>query len=132
MEKQIHRIIGIFLAISLLFAGMYMKAIPTEDLFAYDLTGKMSASLAPVHSDINHDAICTTDLPAVSNSDLQSRTKYQQRYREVIAFLYLQCSGFGSISQRKSCIHHTTYSFYQTQNELITEYVYQSDGKKRI
>lgn len=133
MDKKIHRIISILLAISLFFAGMYVDAVPAEDFFAYDLTGKMTASLAPLHSDINHDTICTTESPAVHNTAAQSRTKYQQRYREVVEFLYLHCSGLGAIAQEKSCIHHAaTYLFYRTQNELITEYVYQSDGKKRI
>lgn len=133
MDKKIQRILSIFIAISLLFAGMYADTVLAEDFFAYDLTGKMTASLAPLHSDINHDAICTTESPAVHNTASQSRVKYQQRYREVIEFLYFQCPRLGSRALEKSCIHHTaTYLFYRTQNELITEYVYQSDGKKRI
>lgn len=133
MDKKIHRIISIFLAISLFFAGMYVDTVPAEDFFAYDLTGKMTASLAPLHSDFNRDAICTTESPAVHNTASQSRTKYQQRYREVVEFLYLSCSGFGFVTPENSRIHHTTtYLFYRAQNELITEYVYQSDGKKRI
>lgn len=110
-----------------------MNAVPAEDFFAYDLTGKTGASLAPLHSDINQDAICTTELPSVHNTASQSRTKYQQRYQEVFEFLYFQCAGLGSMALEKSRIHHTaTYLFYRTQNELITESVYQSDGKKRI
>ncbi len=133
MDKKIHRIISILLAITLLFAGMYVDAAPAEDFFVYDLTGKMTASLAPLRSDINHDAICTTELPAVQNTAAQSRTRYQHRYREIVASLCLHCSSLSAIAQEKSCIHYAaTYLFYRTQNELITEYVYQSDGKKRI
>ncbi|RKI84311.1 hypothetical protein D7V83_05530 [bacterium 0.1xD8-71] len=133
MDKRTHRIISLFLIISLLFAGLYMDAIPAEDFFVYDLTGTTAASLAPVHTDINTTAICTTASSAVPGIDLQTRARYQQRYREVSEFLYLLYSGSGSISQGKSYIHHTaTYLFHRTQNELITEYVYQSDGKKRI
>jgi YbbR domain-containing protein len=133
MDKRTHRIISILLAISLFFAGMYINTLLTKDLFAYDLTGTMTASLSPIHLDINDDAICTTALPAINNIDLQSQTRYQQRYREINEFLYLLCPDFSAISQGKSYVHHiTTYLFYQTQNELVTEYVYQSDGKKRI
>lgn len=133
MDKKIHRLISIILTISLFFAGMYVDTVLAEDFFVYDLTGNTTASLAPLHSDINHDAICTTESPAVHNTASQSRAKYQQRYKEVIEFLYLQCSGFGSAAPENSYIHHTaTYLFYRTQNELITEYVYQSDGKKRL
>ncbi len=131
--QQINRIISIALVISLLFAGMYVDIVPAEDLFVYDMTGKAAASLAPVPSDINNDAICTTELPAVQNADLQTRTNYQQQYRETNAFLYLQCFGSWSVSQGNSCTHHiTTCLFYRTQTELLTEYMYQSDGKKRI
>lgn len=130
---QINRIISIALVISLLFAGMYVDTIPAEELFVCDITGKAAASLAPVPSDINNDAICTTELPAVQNADLQTRTNYQQQYRETNAFLYLQCFGSWSVSQGNSCTHHiTTCLFYRTQTELLTEYMYQSDGKKRI
>ena len=131
--QQINRIISIALVISLLFAGMYVDIVPAEDLFVYDMTGKAAASLAPAQSDTNNDAICTADLPAVQNPDLQSRTSYQQQYRETNEFLYLQCFGSRSLSHGNSCIHHiTTYLFYRTQTELLTEYMYQSDGKKRI
>ncbi len=132
MDNRAHRIIGILLAISLLFAGMYVDT-PAEDLFAYGLAGHMTASIAPVPSDIDNDAICPTDLPVIHNIDLQAREKYQQRYRETNESLYLLYAGSGFISQGKSFIHHTsTYLFYRTQTELITEYVYRSDGKKRI
>ena len=131
--QQINRIISIALVISLLFAGMYVDIVPAEDLFVYDMTGKAAASLAPAQSDTNNDAICTAELPAVQNADLQSRTSYQQQYRETNEFLYLQCFGSRSLSHGNSCIHHiTTYLFYRTQAELLTEYMYQSDGKKRI
>ena len=83
--QQINRIISIALVISLLFAGMYVDIVPAEDLFVYDMTGKAAASLAPAQSDTNNDAICTAELPAVQNADLQSRTSYQQQYRETIA-----------------------------------------------
>ena len=80
--QQINRIISIALVISLLFAGMYVDIVPAEDLFVYDMTGKAAASLAPAQSDTNNDAICTAELPAVQNADLQSRTSYQQQYRD--------------------------------------------------
>ena len=84
--QQINRIISIALVISLLFAGMYVDIVPAEDLFVYDMTGKAAASLAPAQSDTNNDAICTAELPAVQNADLQSRTSYQQQYRETNEF----------------------------------------------
>ena len=129
MNKKTHRIISIFLIISLLFAEMYITALPAEDSFARDL----SAHSASIQSDINQDAICTTESPAVHSMDLQSLASYQQRYREVHEFLSLPYAGFGSVLRGKSHIYHTTtYLFYRTQNERITEYVYQSDGKKRL
>ena len=128
MNKKTHRIISIFLIISLLFAEMYITALPAEDSFARDLSNFVS-----IQSDINQDAICTTESPAVHSMDLQSLASYQQRYREVHEFLSLPYAGFGSVLRGKSHIYHTTtYLFYRTQNERITEYVYQSDGKKRL
>ncbi len=132
-DRKIRRIISIFLIITLFFAGMYTNAFPAEDYFAYDLTGNTSESLAPVLSDTYNDAIGTTELPAIHSIELQARAGYQQQYREVSEFLSLSCSGIHSISRGKSHQNHTaTYLFYQAQNELITEYVYQSDGKKRL
>lgn len=133
MNKKTHKIIGIFLIISLLFAEMYITALPAEDSFARDLSGQMAANFVSIQSDINQDAICTTESPAVHSMDLQSLASYQQRYREVHEFLSLPYAGFGSVLRGKSHIYHTTtYLFYRTQNERITEYVYQSDGKKRL
>lgn len=133
MNNRAQRIIGILLAISLFFAGLYANTVPAEDLFAHGLTGHITESLVPVPSDPDTDAICPTELPAVQNTDLQAREKYQQRYREINESLYLLYAESGFISQGKPCIHHTsTYLFYRTQTELITEYVYLSDGKKRI
>ena len=87
MNKKTHRIISIFLIISMLFAGMYLTALPAEDSFARDLSGQTAANLVPIQTDINHDAICTTESLAVHSMDLQSRASYQQRYREVHDFL---------------------------------------------
>lgn len=43
MKKKTHKIISIFLIISLLFAEMYIAALPAEDSFARDLSGQMAA-----------------------------------------------------------------------------------------
>lgn len=133
MNKRTHRIISIFLAILLLFAGAYADAAPADALFTYDLTGKMAVCLAPCHSDLNDDAIGTTESSNAPNIEMQSRGSYRQQYREVSEFLSLQNSVFGSTSRRKSYIHYAAeYSFCPTQNELLAAYIHQSDGKKRI
>lgn len=133
MDKRTHRIISIFLAILLLFAGAYADAAPTDALFEYDLTGKTTACLAPCHSELNDDAIGTTESSNTPAIEMHSRESHQQQYREVSEFLSLQNSVFGSTSRRKSYIHHAAkYSFCLTQNELLAAYIHQSDGKKRI
>lgn len=115
------------LAILLLFAGAYADA-----LFEYDLTGKTAACLTSCHSDLNDDAIGTTESSNAHTIEMQSRES-QQQYREVSEFLSLKNSVFGSTSRRKSYIHHAAkYSFCLTQNELLAAYIHQSDGKKRI
>lgn len=132
-DKRIRRLISIFIILSLFFAGMYVIADPAEDFFACGLTGNVSESLAPVHSDPCHDAIGTTELPAIHSMELQARSGYQQQHREVHESLSLPCLGIDSVLKGKFHRNHTaTYLFCQTQNERITESVYQSDGKKRI
>lgn len=132
-DKKIRRLISIFIILSLFFAGMYVKADPAGDFFASGMTGNVSESLAPVHSDTYNDAIGTTELPAIHSMELQARSVYQQQYREVHESLFLPCFGIDSVSKRKFHRNHTaTYLFCQTQNERMTESVYQSDGKKRI
>lgn len=133
MNKRTHRIISIFLAILLLFSGAYADAVPADALFAYDLTGKTVACLAPCHSNFNDDAIGATESSNAPNIEMQSRGSYQQQYREVSEFLSLQNSAFSFTSRRKSYIHHAAkYAFCQTRNELLAAYIHQSDGKKRI
>lgn len=133
MDKKTHRIISLFLTILLLFSGAYVDAVSAEALFACDFAGNTAANLTSCQSDINDAAICTTESLNIHNMELQSRGRYQQQYREINEFLSLQNSVFGSLSRRKSYLHHSTkYSFCQTQNELLTEYMHQSDGKKRI
>lgn len=133
MDKRAHRIISFFLTILLLFAGAYADAVSADALFECDLSGKTAASLTSCRSDINDAAICKTESSNIHNVELQSRGRYQQQYREVNEFLSLQNSIFGSTSRKKSYIHHAAkYSFCQTQNERLTKYMHQSDGKKRI
>lgn len=133
MNKRTHRIISIFLAILLLFAGAYADAAPADALFECDLAGKTAACLAPCHSDLHGDAIGTPESSNAPALEMQSREIHQQQYREVSEFLSLQNSVFGSTSRRKSYIHHAAkYSFCLTQNELLAAYIHKSDGKKRI
>lgn len=133
MNKRTHKIISLFLTILLLFAGTYADAVSADALFKCNLIGETDATLAPCHSTINDATICKTESSNIDNIELQSQGRYRQQYREVNEFLSLQNSVFGSISRRKSYIHHAAkYSFCQTQNELLTEYMHQSDGKKRI
>lgn len=133
MNKNTHRIIGIFLIILLFFSGTYANAASAGALFVYDLTGKVSANIVSCHSDTNSDAICTTESSNAHNIELQSRESYHQQYREVSEYLSLLHSVFGSQSRRKSYIHHAAkYSFCLTQDELLTEYIHQSDGKKHL
>lgn len=132
-DKKIRRLIGIFIILSLFFAGMYAIADSAKDLSAFDLAGNPSENLAPVHSDTYSNVVGTTELPAIHSISLQARSGYQQQYREVHEFLPLPCFGINSVLQGKFHRNHTaTYLFCQTQNDLITEYVYQSDGKKRL
>lgn len=132
-DRRTHRIIGLLLALLLLLTGMHTNAVTAEALSVYDLTGKTTANLSSFHSDINDTAIGTTELPFVHNMEPQSWEKYQDHYREVNEFLYLQCSGFGSFSQGKSRIYHAATSlFCQAENEVVTTYMHRSDGKKRI
>lgn len=131
-DKRIRRRISIWIILSLFFAGMYMNAEPAEVFFASGFSGHTAESLAPVHSDTYHDTIGTTGLPAIHNIELQG-SGYQQQYREVNESLVLPCFGIHSVLKGKfHSNHRATYLFCQTQNERITESVYQSDGKKRI
>lgn len=133
MDKRTRRIISLVLAILLLFSGAYAGAVSADALFACDFAGNAAPSLTPCHSDINDAAICTTESSNIHNMELHSRGRYQQQYREINEFLSLQNSVFGSLSRKKSYTHHSAkYSFCQTQNELLTEYLHQSDGKKRV
>ena len=132
-DKGKRRLISIFIILSLFFAGMYVIADPAEDFFASGLTGNTSESLAPVHSDTYNDAIGKTELPVIHSMELQARSVYQQQYQEVHESLSQPCLGIDSVSKGKFHRNHTaTYLFCQTQNERMTESVYQSDGKKRI
>ncbi|MDE7324570.1 MAG: hypothetical protein K2N73_17990 [Lachnospiraceae bacterium] len=133
MNKRTHRIIGLFFAILLFLSGMYMDTITAESLFVYDFTGEVAASLISCHSDMNSAAICTTGLLNAHSIELQSLERYPERYQKSNAFLSLQRPGFGALSQGKSYIHHAvSHLFCRTQNELVTDYMHQSDGKKRI
>ncbi len=134
MDKRTHRIISLFFAILMFLSGMYAEAVTAEALFVYDLTGKMAAGLAPCHSDINDAAICSImELLNVCSVEQQSPGRYQVRAREVNDLLYLQCAGFGFLSQGKSCMQRVAaHLCCRRQNELVTDYLHQADGKKRI
>ncbi|MDE6911235.1 MAG: hypothetical protein K2P44_12300 [Lachnospiraceae bacterium] len=128
MRKNTQRRIGLFLAMLLFLSGMYVDTVMTEAFFVYDTTGK----IVSCHSDINDATICTSELISVCSAERLSHGGYQERVREMNDFLYMQCSGFGSLFRRKSCILHAARLLCRKQNELVTDYIHQSDGKKRI
>lgn len=142
MAKRKHRIISSFIAIILFFAGMHADTFSAESFSGQYFAGKTTAIPASCHS--AYDTVChstskndaviyTTETPDVCIMTLPLQEKFQEQYRESNAFFYLQCSGINSLLQKKSYIRHaSTYLFCQTQNGLVTEYIHQSDGKKRI
>lgn len=133
MSKRTHRMICLFYIALLLLTGIYMDTIPEEALSVCSQTGKTTAILAPLHSDINCATICPKEFPNILDMKLQSRGKFQEQHREVNECLYLSCFGSGSLFHGKSYRYHAAASlFFHSQNDLVTEYMHQSDGKKRV
>lgn len=132
MKKKIHRIISLILAISLFLAGGYIDTVMADSLFVCGSEGRMLSTFSSCHADINDTAICITGLLNLCNMKLQPSGRYQRYNEEAESFLNLLCSGVWSMPQGKPCAYYTSlYLCCHTQKKSVTDYMHQSDGKKR-
>ena len=134
MNKEIQKIICFVLIISLSLAGLYVDTIAAASLFVCDFTGKTASCLRSCHADNSDSNVCTEAmLNECSGMELEPLGKYPDRDRETGDSLNLLYSILGFLFQGKSFPLQKTIQFFcLSQNELLTDYIHQSDGKKRI
>lgn len=126
VHKIKYRIISFVLAISLFLSGMYLDTNAGDAFFVYDSTGNTSLCARVFHADINHAKMCMTELlNECSDAEIQSYSPSP-----------LLCPLYADdlfLLQGRSVRHpETVFSFYRTLDGIVTDYIHQSDGKKRI
>lgn len=122
------------LAVALFLAGMYTDAIMSDVLFVCDSMGKTSSCLRSCHTDINDVNVCIAEmLNECSSMEWQPYGRHRSQEGKIGSLLYFLYANLGSSFRGDfwAC-KETIQSFCQVQNELLTDYIHRSDGKKRI
>lgn len=125
MQRRRCRIIGLILAAALFLTGIYLDTAAEDVFFLCDSMGETFLCPVSVGTDINKLKICGRETWGES-SDMEQQTI------EAYPVLSLPHAGRISLSQRKYFRHsESVQSLCRTLDVLVTDYLHQSDGKKR-
>lgn len=121
-----HSIICLMIIISLLLSGMYFDTVTPDDFFAYSSFSIMSIDDPSFDFYYKDTKVCTTEM-------LNECACVQQQPEELSVFLHLLFTDQLALIQRRALQNpETIRAFCRTLDALVTEYMHQSDGKKRI
>lgn len=139
MQRAKIRLINLILTIIVSLFGMNFECRDTDSSFArvgMEVSCEVSdSSLKPVQTKIADAQVCTAEMSGVKStgSIRQGTGRYVRPNREVKLFPDVLCSNHPSLQ-----VFHFNSSFRITllpgksPDELVTIYIHNSDGKKRI
>lgn len=129
-----YKIIYLLLAVFFLVSGMCFEKIKTDSSLMYASMEKASSYLLPCYTQLGDDKVCTTEM--LGNDGfvgLQQLSQYISQKREMRVSLDLLYLNIFALTEGKRVFsEEMTQSFHQNLNRLVTHYIHQSDGKKRI
>lgn len=117
MHKRKYKIISFVLAVTLLLTGIYLDTAAKDAFFLCDPTGETDY--------INSMQLCGSEMFVECGGN-------RQQSIELHSFLSLPHLDRVFVLQGKYCSHpELIQTFSQTSDGLVTDYMHQSDGKKR-
>lgn len=125
MHQRKDRFFSLIIAITLVLTGLYLDTAVEDALFWY--TSKEEAVLCQklFQTDINTSKICSREM-------LNEYGDMQQQSARLYPLLSLLYVSYHFLSQGKFYRKfEDVQAFYQTSDGLVTNYMHQSDGKKR-
>ncbi|MBO5030877.1 MAG: hypothetical protein J6C19_09175 [Lachnospiraceae bacterium] len=129
-----YKIIYLLLVVFVLISGMCFEKIRTDSSLLHASMDKASSYLVPCRAQFSNDKVCTTEmLGNCGVFELQMLSQYISQKREMRVSLDLLYLNIFSLPDGKLVSsEETTQFFHQNLNRLVTHYIHQSDGKKRI
>lgn len=134
VRRKNKRIICYILVISALISGMRFENVEMDSLFACAHLKKATSYIKSCVEVMCDGEFCTTEMLGVcNNTDFQRViTRYTEQNGETKASLDFLCLEFLSIFEENSFRRLGAIQFfYQNLDEIVTNYIHNSDGKKR-
>lgn len=125
MHKRKYKLISFILAITLFLTGIYLDTAADDAFFLCGSVGETAFCPKSFHTNINNLMLFEREL-------LNECSGIEQQSIALHPFLLLLHLNRFSVLQGRSFRHsETMQSFCQTLDGLVTDYMHQSDGKKR-
>lgn len=125
VHKRKYRLISLILVAALLLTGAYLGQVAEETFALRGFTGDAVIRSGLFQADINDVAACMTEM-------LDECSNVKQQSIELDPLLYLLCSNHIALFAGNSFGGlETVQSPWRMSNELVLDYMHQSDGKKR-
>lgn len=134
VRRKSSQIVCFLLAIFVLTAGVRLENNHRDSSFVYP-SGRENARIFLHHGIIDEAKACTAEMLDNHNRVGLQRTayRYMNVKREIKLLLYFLCDASYCISRQKFYAKsEITQFFYPKANELVTNYIHKSDGKKQI
>lgn len=128
------KIICYILVISALISGMCFENVEMDSLFACARLKKAASYIKSCNEGVCNGEVCTTEMLGVCNNTepQQLTTRYTGQKGDIKVSLNLLCLEFLSLSEEKFFRSLGAIQFfYQNLDEIVTNYIHNSDGKKR-
>lgn len=124
VHQRKDRFFSLIIVITLVLTGLYLDTAVEDALFSYTSKGEVVFCRQLFQTDINTSKICSRTM-----LDEYGDMQQSARFYPLLSMLYVY---YHILSQgkyyRKS---EDVQAFFQTPDGLVTNYMHQSDGKKR-
>lgn len=125
VHKRKYQYISFILVTALLLTGVYLDKVAEETCALRGFLGDAAICSEVFQADINGVAACMTEM-------LNECSSMEQQSIELDPLLYLLCSNhiFLIMGKSNKCLD-TAQFLWRMSDELVIDYMHQSDGKKR-
>lgn len=125
MHQRKDRFFSLIIAITLVLTGLYLDTAVEDALFWYTSKGEAVLCRQLFQTDINTSKICSQEM-------LDEYGGMQQQSARLYPLLSLLYVCYHILSQGKFYRRsEAVQPFFQTPDGLVTNFMHQSDGKKR-
>lgn len=134
MKAGHRRIIGFILTLFICVAGMYFGDVKVDSVFVCPSVDVSGACIETVDSVADNSKACTSEMLGIRRNvtlrDNYVRTSGRREYRITVDFYQDNGNGYNVRPFYAGISDGRDYNV--RQEELVTNYIHKSDGKKRV